>query len=154
MKLKFKEVKSLNEPILIDECSSPDKVYIRDCVKEGEDGYFEYKEAILSKDEYLYATCNNVDLSYAQVHYEEKLNIPVEYEENGHLYKPKWAQEIYAGLIEKGRIFPSLFPIKIWDATGLEENAEMMSLENLIALTLFLGTIQEQYFNEYKQEKM
>lgn len=161
MELKWVTSESLVRPKRVDEKISESGVYLRRNIQEVEtdDGVkYTYLEAYLTKEEYknyqLYKILLNEDDSEAYENYKLKLDTPVEYEENGHLYKPKWAQEIYAGLIEKGRLFPSLFPIKIWDATGLEENAEMMSLENLIALTLFLGTIQEQYFNEYKQEKM
>ena len=75
------------------------------------------------------------------------------YEENGHMYKPKWAAEIYEELVNRGEKFAELFPLTIWDATEEPENAVKMSLEDLKALTIFLGQLQEQYFNEYKIAK-
>ena len=49
---------------------------------------------------------NNEDSSAAYLEYKAKLDTAIEYPANGHLYKPKWAEEVYAGLIQKGVLCP------------------------------------------------
>lgn len=153
MKINYVESKSKNEPKKIDTDSSPNYVFVRECIKETEDGYFEYQEAIMTKDEYLYATCNNIDFSYPQVHYEQKLNDSVVYPVTGFSYKPAYAASFYADLIAKGMAFPEVFPIKIYDVTHKEENAVSMTITELTQLAMFLATKQEQYFQEMQAEK-
>ena len=166
MEIIYKPAESRERPLEIDITSS-DGVYVRRDIKEltreGQDGeiltYFQYQETFLTKNEYeiyyntiLSKTINGEDNSAAYENYKTKLDTPVEYT-NGHYYKPKWAESVYAGLLTKGSLLPSLFPLKIWDSTELEENAVELTMQELINLTLFLGAKQEQYFNEYKLEK-
>lgn len=165
----WKNAESMNEPIKIDFMSSPGNVYLRTNIKKvsfediggKEINKWVYDEAFMSNEEFaLYQLKNEIingvlgiDDTEAFRNYKKKLDTPVEYPVNGFMYKPKWAEEIYGGLIEKGVLLPSLFPIKIWDASEKEECSELMGLEQLVALTVFLAGVQEQYFNEYKIEK-
>lgn len=167
MEIVYKEQESREKPLEIDITSSQKTVYVRRNIKEVEvediSGEkfkkYTYQEAKLTKDLYeqyskdlLVDKINGSDNSQAFENYKAKLDTPVEYS-NGHLYKPKWAESVYAGLLTKGSLLPSLFPLKIWDSTELEENAVEMTMQELTALTLFLGAKQEQYFAEYKLEK-
>lgn len=94
----------------------------------------------------------DTELLKADEDYAEQLNTPVEYT-NGHLYKPKWAEETYISLLSAGSLMPSLFPQVIWDSTELEENAVEMTLDELKELTAYLATIQQGYFNARKVKK-
>lgn len=168
MELNWKTVESLIEPKEIDESSSPGGVYIRKNIKstiitdtdENEQTKWTYAEAYLTNEEYsMYKLEKSItknilkqDDSEAFENYQTKLDTAVEYS-NGHFYKPKWAEGTYAGLLQKGAMLPSLFPLKIWDATELEENAVEMSITELTALTIFLAQKQEEYFAEYKLGK-
>lgn len=167
MSQEWKIVESLVEPQKIDATSSPGNVYVRTNIQklaltaDGEEQIkWVYSEAFMSLDDYkLFQLKNDIanailneDDSEAFKSYKQKLDTPVEYT-NGFLYKPKWAEGIYAGFIQKGTLLPMLFPLKIWDATETEENAVEMTLQELITLTIFLAQKQEQYFNVYKQEK-
>lgn len=155
MKLNWQKSESKNKPIEVDEKSSQSGIYLRTNIVFTDDKYT-YDEAYLSKEEYSNYKLSNMilqkDTSIAYLNYETKLDTPVQYS-NGHYYKPKWSEGTYAGLLQKGMMLPSLFPLKIWDSTELEENAVVMTLAELTALTLFLGAKQEQYFSEYKIEK-
>ena len=165
MELNWKNSESFNKPEAVDNTSSPNGVYLRRFItavetEEGETKY-QYKEAFLTNAEYAeYSLLQNIaeqvlgeDSSDAYLMYKQKLNTPVLYEVNGHMYKPKWAAEIYEELVNRGEKFAELFPLTIWDATEEPENVVKMSLEDLKALTIFLGQLQEQYFNEYKIAK-
>ena len=162
--LTWRTSESTLKPLEIDSTSSPNGVYVRKFITEvpSEEGTkYQYQEAFLSPSEYQqYQLLNMINENVLgkentdeYLLYQNKLNTPVLYETNGHYYKPKWAVEIYEELVTKGEKFPTLFPLSIWDATGKQENAEQMSLEDLKALTIFLGTLQEQYFYEYKVSK-
>jgi len=168
MDLNWKAVESLIEPQEIDEASSPGGVYVRKSIKsvittdtdENEQTKWTYLEAYMTNEDYtMYKLEKSItknilqqDDSEAYENYKTKLDTAVEYT-NGHFYKPKWAEGTYAGLLQKGAMLPSLFPLKIWDATELETNAVLMTMAELIALTVFLASKQEQYFAEYKLEK-
>lgn len=162
--MNYKNVESMVKPSLIDKTSSPDGVYIRRNIKEiqTEEGAtkFTYQETFLTFNEYesysqelLVKEINGEENSEEYETYKEKMNTPVQYPANGFYYKPKWAEEIYAGLIQKGTLLPSLFPLKIWDSTEKQENAVEMSIAELTALSIFLAQKQEEYFEEYKLAK-
>ena len=145
--LVWADSKSLEKPEAIDSKSCPSGVYLRrfitSSVNEDDQVVYSYKEAFLTNAEYAeYSLLQNI-----------AEHTPVLYEANGHMYKPKWAAEIYEELVNRGEKFAELFPLTIWDATEEPENAVKMSLEDLKALTIFLGQLQEQYFNEYKIAK-
>lgn len=156
--LTWNNSQSLIKPKTLDKDSSPHGVYIRRFINESinDDGQtvYNYQEAFLSLDEYnkyeLILAISGEEDTEEYLEYKMKLDTPVLYEKNGHMYKPKWAAEIYEKLVSRGENFAELFPITIWDATGNSDNAVEMSLEDLKELTIFLGRIQEQYFNEYK----
>jgi hypothetical protein len=166
MQLNWRLSESTNKPTEIDNTSSPCGVYVRKYIKEVQDTEsdivkYQYQEAFLTSEEYQqYSLLQQIneqilqeDQSEAYLLYKQKLDTPVLYETNGHYYKPKWAADIYEGLINRGEKFEKLFPLTIWDSTELPENAEKMTLEQLKELTIFLGSIQETYFNEYKLNK-
>ena len=118
---------------------------------------FVYEEVALTKDEFetykndlLYKLLNSQDNTPAFDKYLEGLDTPVEFS-NGHTYKPKWADAIYYGLLQKGVVFPELFPMKIYDSTSLDENAVEMTIQELRELALFLEMKKEELFLEYKQ---
>lgn len=156
--LNWNNSQSLLKPQRIDKDSSPCGVYIRRLINENinDNGQtvYDYQEAFLTLDEYnkyeLIQAVSGEEDTDEYLKYKLKLDTPVLYEKNGHLYKPKWAAEIYEELVSRGEKFAELFPITIWDATKEAENAVKMSLDDLRKLTIFLGRIQEQYFNEYK----
>jgi len=119
---------------------------------------YSYLEAFCSNEEFnqfeLICSVQKKDVSAAQIEYDYKLDTPIEYPEeiggNGFTYKPKWAEEIYVGLIEKGAKFPDIFPMMIYDSTKQAERAVNMTIQELTALTMFLAEKQQQYFNEKK----
>lgn len=168
MNILYNKSVSNQKPLEI-ETSSSDKVYIRRNIKEvaieaydklNEHVEYHYEEAVLSRDELesyknelLFKKLNNQDNSESYDNYLSKLDTPIEYPLNGFTYKPKWAESIYAGLIQKGMLLPELFPLKIYDSTEKEERAKLFTLKELIALSIFLAKSQEQYFAEYKAEK-
>ena len=168
MEVTYKIAQANKRPLEIDITSSKDGVYVRRDIKEVEieleNGEilkrFEYQEAFMSKSEYeqyarelLANTINGNDNSQAYETYQKKLDTPIEYPLNGFTYKPKWAETVYAGLLQKGALLPQLFPLKIYDSTEQEDRAQVMTMEELIALSIFLATMQEKYFAEYKAEK-
>lgn len=168
MNIQYNKSVSNQRPLDI-EISSSDKAYVRRNIKEviiedeeyGNRTEFHYEEAVMSKDELesyknelLFKKLNDQDNSEAYDNYLKKLDTPVEYPVNGFTYKPKWAENIYAGLIQKGQLLPDLFPLKIYDSTEKEDRAAMFTLEELVALSIFLAGKQEQYFAEYKAEKL
>lgn len=167
MEIKYVNSQSNERPSEIDITSSKDGVYIRRDIKEvnieKEDGtfskMFNFQEAFLTKSDYesymsemIANKINGNDNSQAFATYQNKLNTPIEYT-NGFTYKPKWAETVYAGLLQKGALLPQLFPLKIYDSTELEERAQSMTIEELTALSIFLAQAQEVYFAEYKAEK-
>lgn len=168
MEVIYKLAESTSRPLEIDITSCPDGVYIRRDIKkiiaELDDGSefnkYQYQEAFLTKSEYeIYARellslqLNGDDNSSAFAQYKKNLDTPIEYPVNGFTYKPKWAESIYAGLLQKGALLPQLFPLKIYDSTETEERAELMTMEELIALSIFLAQAQERFFAEYKAQK-
>lgn len=80
------------------------------------------------------------------------LEEPVLYLHNKY-YKIKYSFENYADLIQSGEIFPSKFPMMIYDCTHLSQNAEEMSLEELTELYLFLSEKREKCFRIYSDKK-
>ena len=173
MQVIYKDVEGGAKPLEIDVDSSKAGVYIRRNIKEAtnEEGatFWKYQEAYLSKSEFaqysddlLVGEINGEDNTKQYEEYKNKLNTPVEYT-NGHSYKPKWIS-IYSSIIDEfaikisiyeklGGSLASIIDIKtpVYDVTGLAENAELMSVAEVIELWLFLYTKKEQYFAEYKQ---
>lgn len=159
----FRKAESLEKPIRLDEKSSANGVYIRiNCSAEtvsdndgNEQIKYSYLEAFCTKEEFeqfkLVSKVQNKDVSAAQIEYDFKLDTPVEYKKTGFTYKPKWAEKIYAGLLEKGKLLPNLFPMQIYDSTDKEERSVVMSAEELEKLALFLAEKQQEYFNEKKK---
>ena len=74
--------------------------------------------------------------------YYQASQAPVEFE--GHQYKFEWTT-IYQGLLSSG-----ILPAKIWDITGLEENAVIMDEEKLQNLQNCLLAMQESAFQTRK----
>ena len=75
---------------------------------------------------------------------------------NGQYYKPRYASENYEPLLAANKILElqtqgqkSLFPKEIWDATKL--NSAVMTAAELQELALYLATIYEKQFQEYKK---
>lgn len=162
----FRKSESFEKPVKLDETSSENGVYIRinvsaDTVSDNDGNEkikYSYLEAYCSKEEFeqfkLACRVQNKDVTAEQIEYDYKLDTPVEYEETGFTYKPKWAEEIYIGLIEKGTKFPSIFPMLIYDSTKKKERAVEMTLQDLTALTMFLAAKQQQYFKEKKEAEI
>ena len=162
----FRKAESFEKPVKLDETSSENGVYIRinvsaDTVPDtdgNEKIKYSYLEAYCSKEEFeqfkLACRVQNKDATAAQIEYDYKLDTPVEYLATGFTYKPKWAEEIYVNLIEKGTKFPSIFPMLIYDSTKQKERAVEMTLQDLTALTMFLAEKQQQYFNEKKEAEV
>ena len=160
---KFEKSESFEKPVGIDETSSTSGVYIRICCStepvSDADGNeklkYSYLEAYVPKNEFeqfkLVCSMQKKDVSAAQIEYDYKLDIPVKYEETGFTYKPKWAEDVYAGLIEKGKLLPNLFPMQIFDSTNKEERSVVMTSTELKTLALFLAAKQQEYFNEKKK---
>lgn len=119
---------------------------------------YSYLEAFCPNEEFnqfkLACSVQNKDVTAEQIEYDYKLDTPVEYEGTGFAYKPKWAEGIYIGLIEKGTNFPSIFPMLIYDSTKKRERAVEMTLQDLTTLTMFLAEKQQQYFNEKKEAEV
>lgn len=168
MNIAYVKSESLLKPEKIDKISSPNGVFVRRDIKaveyektDGEIGTkYVYQEAFLTHNEYesfanelIANAVNGNDDSEAYENYQRKLDTPIEYPENGFTYKPKWAENIYAGLLQKGALLPQLFPLKIYDSTEHEDRAQSMTMEQLTALSIFLAAAQERYFAEYKAEK-
>ena len=177
MQIVYKTVQSNKRPLELDISSSADIVYIRRNIIEvtvedpngNESILFEYQEAQLNKNEYaaaeddlLIAQMNGEDNSPEYEEYKTKLNTGVEFT-NGHLYKPNWIS-IYSDIIKDFKDVLELYKLacgdisgfltiktNIYDVTGKVENAEEMSIKEIIELYLFLYMKKEQYFNEYKQ---
>ena len=182
MEIIYQTVQGIERPLEIDIESSPSGVYIRRNIKEVEkenqtaDGeveilkLFEYQEAFLTKSEYeqasknlLVGEINGEENSQEFEDYKTKLKTPVEYI-NGKFYKPSWL-ELYSGIIDEFAVKVDLYakaggdikPIvelktAIYDITAKAENAEMMTVKQVIDLWLFLYQKKEQYFKEYKEE--
>ena len=166
MKVSYYPSQSNSRPLDIEVTSSAKYVYIRRNIQEKHletengDPYvlYVYEEALLTKDEFesykselLYKLFNSQDNTEEFDRYLERLNTPVEFT-NGHSYKPKWADVTYFNLLQKGTAFPEMFPIKIYDSTGLDENAVDMTFEELRQLSLFLEEKKEELFLQYKKE--
>ena len=176
MQVNYIEVEGGEKPNEIDVDSSKAGVYIRRNIKqitkgEGEEAVtlWQYQEAYLSKSEFeqysndlLVGEINGEDNTKEYEEYKTKLNTPVLYK-NGHSYKPKWIR-LYSPIIDEFANKISLYekaggdptPIlgiktEVYDVTGEAENAELMSVVEIIDLWLFLYTKKEQYFAEYKQ---
>lgn len=140
---EFRHAESLEKPKRLDKTSSTKGVYIR--INVAAEPFSDTDGTEKIKYSYLEAFC----ISAAQIEYDYRLDTPVEYS-NGFTYKPKWAEEIYVGLLEKGLAFEGLFPMTIYDSTKLAERAVSMSLQDLQQLTMFLAVVQQQYFDAKK----
>lgn len=166
--MNYVNSESLVKPAEIDKTSSPNGVYVRRDIKEVEyettDGKkakkYKYQEVFLTHNEYesfanelIANAINGNENSEAFATYQKNLDTPIEYPENGFTYKPKWAEKIYAGLLQKGALLPQLFPLKIYDSTEREDRVQEMTIAELTALSIFLATAQEKFFAEYKAEK-
>lgn len=168
--IEWVNVESLVKPEDVDAKMSPNGVYVRRFITpveveatETQEAYtkYTYTEAFMTQEEYsqyllLQEISSQVlgeESTDAYLLYKQQLNTPVLYETNGHYYKPKWAADIYEAFVDRGEKFPELFPIRIWDATEEADNAVEMTLEELRALTVYLGGIQEEYFYAYKLSK-
>lgn len=92
------------------------------------------------------------ELIQLEKEYNEFLEKPLTYD-NGHLYKVIWAQDSYADLILAGQIHSELFPLPIYDSTHLEENRVAMTLPELIQLSTFLITKQQEAYNLYSSKR-
>lgn len=159
----FRKSESFNKPVKLDETSSANGVYIRICCSaepvSDADGSekikYSYLEAFVPTSEFeqfkLACSVQGKDVSAAQIEYDYKLDTPVEYPATGFTYKPKWAESVYAGLLEKGKLLPDIFPMNIYDSTNKEERAVEMTAEQLTVLALFLAAKQQEYFNEKKK---
>lgn len=174
--LNYKTVESGVLPCEIDDTLSPDGVYIRRNIEkykiESEFGEttekYRYQEAFISKAEFnqvsmdlLTLKIKGEDNTAEYEEYKRKLDTPVEYT-NGKFYKPKWADlynkklnEIVPIITAYGQLggdvskFKNL-KVNIFDVIATPENAEMMTVLEIMDLWFFLLTKQEQYFNEYK----
>ena len=162
--MQFKKSESKEKPIQIDEKSSQGGVYVRICITEkqkDEETYFEYLEAFLTKAEWeqykLVAKMQGETLDAPTIEYNFKMNVPVKYPVeaggNGFTYKPIWAEKVYASKISTLTAFPELLPIAIYDSTNKEERMQKMTIEQLKALSLYLGNVQLQYFEIKKQQQ-
>lgn len=178
MEIIYKQVQSSDKPIEIDITSSPGGVYVRRNIKQvekeldnGEKSiYYDYQEAFLNPSEWeqysstlLVSEINGEENSKEFEEYKAKLKTPVEYI-NGKFYKPSWI-DLYSGIIDEfavkidlyGKAGGDIKPIvelktAIYDITAKAENAEMMTVKQVIDLWLFLYQKKEQYFKEYKEE--
>ena len=165
MKVDYHYSESNTRPLDIEVSSSAKYIYVRRNIKEvtveREGEYprkkFVYEEVALTKDEFesykdelLYKLLNNEDNTALYDKFLDDLNTPVEYT-NGHFYKPKWADAIYYGLLQKGVVWPELFPMRIYDSTGEEENVVEMTYQDLRDLALFLEQKREEAFLAYKK---
>lgn len=105
----------------------------------------------------LVAKMQGETLDAPTIEYNFKMNVPVEYPVgaggNGFTYKPIWAEKVYASKISTLTAFPELLPIAIYDSTNKEERMQKMSIEQLKALSLYLGNVQLQYFEIKKQQQ-
>lgn len=164
MDITYQTVIGTVKPIEIDVESSPHGVYLRRNIEEIEQTHeeetikmFQYQEAFLTKSEYeqvgkdlLVKELNGEDNSKEFDEYKAKLKTPVTYT-NGKQYKPSWI-DLYSGIIDdlhKKNI--ANLKIAIYDVTGKAENAELMTVEEITNLWLFLYEKKEQYFAEYKE---
>ena len=89
----------------------------------------------------------NGELAKADTDYATIMNTAIEYS-NGHFYKPSYIQSSYISLIAANQ-----FPLVIWDSTEIEANAVEFTLEELIALSLFLKTVAEPAFQTRKKTR-
>lgn len=169
MNITYYPSESNTRPLDIEVSASLGHVYIRRNIHKVEEESqvgdehivqtkYRYEEAYITTDQFetyknelLVKLINSEDNTREFDDYYSKINTPVEYI-NGHTYKPKWADAIYFGLIQKGLVLTELFPMKIYDSTGKDENAVTMTLDELKSLALFLEQKKEALFLEYKRE--
>jgi hypothetical protein len=167
--MEYRQSESLNKPVAFDDKSSKAGIYVRFCVEEKErkddDGivtkYYTYVECYMTNTEWeeykLVKKIQGDNLDIPTMEYDYKMQQAVEYPVseggNGFTYKPIWAEKVYASKIATLTAFPELLPIAIYDTTNKEERMQKMTLEQLKALTLYLGNIQLQYFDEKKRQQ-
>lgn len=167
--MEYRQSESLNKPVAFDTKSSKVGIYVRFCVEEKErkdnDGivtkYYSYIECYMTNAEWeqykLAKQIQGETIDIPTMEYDYKMQQPVEYPVseggNGFTYRPIWAEKVYASKIATLTAFPELLPIAIYDTTDKEERMQKMTLEQLKALTLFLGNIQLEYFAEKKKQQ-
>ena len=176
MELNYRAAESGVLPCEIDISSSKDGVYIRRNITKidtqtelGLVTRYKYQEAFISFSDYeslskdlLVAKINGEDNSKEFEDYKNKLDTGIRFT-NGYYYKPKWIS-IYSSIIKDFKDVLELYKLaggdiseylaiktNIYDATGKVENAQEMSIKEIIELYLFLYKAKEQYFNEYKE---
>ena len=88
----------------------------------------------------------DIEIAKAEQDYLVAIDTPIQYT-NEMLYKPKWVEQTYMNLLSAGTIMPSMYPLLLWDATELQENAMYFTQPELMALTTFLAQKQQQLFN-------
>lgn len=181
MEVIYQTVQGAVKPLEIDVDSSPKGVYIRRNIEEIEQEtknaegevekikLWQYQEAYLSKSEFeqysktlIVDEINGEENSQEYEDYKRKLKAPVQYK-NGKYYKTSWLK-LYSSIIDEFAVKINLYekaggdikPIvalktAIYDITAKLENAEMMSVKEVVDLWLFLYQQKEQYFKEYKE---
>ncbi len=177
MQITYKTVQSTKKPLEIDVSSSSGGIYLRRNIETiettdettGETSTkYEYQEAFLTQSEYeqaskdlLVGQINGEDNTAEYEEFKTKLDTGVMYT-NGKYYKPKWI-DLYSNIIDSFAIKIELYEkaggdissilaltTPVYDVTGLAENAETMSVTEIIELWLFLYQIKEKYYAEYK----
>lgn len=176
MQINYKTVQSHIKPLELDVSSSEDVVFVRRNIKEvlSEDSsgeavvLYEYQEAQLNPDQYaqyqtdaLIRTMNGEDNTKEYDEFKAKLSTPVQYK-NGKYYKAKWIS-LYLDIIKDFKTMLEIANLlgadisqytsikaKIYDATGLPDNAVEMTVAEINELCLFLYLYKEQCFNELK----
>lgn len=164
--LEWKTAESLITPLALDTTISKDYVYLRKDIKvvEVEDGdgkkhaKYVYSEATIAREEFL-----ALGSTSEKAIYELALQTPVEYPENGHIYKPEYLTDYFKEmesiktplqLIQMcgGDISEILKKtVNIYDATGKVENRVSMNVLELSNLYFFLYLKKEELYNEYRE---
>ncbi|MCD7879150.1 MAG: hypothetical protein LUG16_04360 [Candidatus Gastranaerophilales bacterium] len=169
--IEYKQAESLICPSEIDNTSSQDGIFIRRNIEkvETETGYkYTYQEAFINKNEYetysknlLVNQIKGEDNTAEYEKFKTKLDTGIPYT-NGKYYKPKWI-DLYSEIIDSFAVKIMLYEkaggdissilaltTPVYDVTGLAENAETMSVTEIIDLWLYLYSVKEQYYAEYK----
>lgn len=164
--LEWKTAESREKPLAVDTTISNDYVYLRKDIKavKAEDGQgkkytkYVYQEATISKEDF-----RALGDSGARVLYKIALSTPILYPANNHVYKPAYIDDYFMEMqrvktalelikLAGGDIAPILTKtINIYDATGLSENMQSMTVLELANLYLFLYLKKEELYNEYRE---
>ncbi|MBE7708894.1 MAG: hypothetical protein E7Z93_00430 [Cyanobacteria bacterium SIG32] len=176
----WKKVESAVKPENIDKNSSPNGVYVRRDIQEvatideenNEKTKYTYLESFMTKDEYAnYCIENNIintlldkDDSPEGQQYESSLEKPVQYV-NGFFYKPNYIKkykeimdDILIALQIKTLLGEDISEIlnkkfDVFDATGLPENKQTLSVSEIVNLYLSLYVTKENLYSIYKEMK-